>query len=615
METCKKPVVAAINGTALGGGFEICLAAHRRIAADEPKAKLGLPEVNLGILPGAGGTQRLPRLIGIGAALPLLLEGKQLKPRDALAAGLVDEVVPPADLLAAAARWLKGKPTAVQPWDTKTFALPGGDCESPAARQIFMGANAMVTSKTFRNLPAPRAILSSVYEGARTTLDAGLLIEKRWFVSLVRSPVAGNLIRTTFFGVQDANKLSKRPEGIEKRKYTRIGILGAGLMGAGIAYVAAQAGIEVVVLDTTAEKAEGAVRYAKERLDKDLAKGRLTAEKHAAILARIHPVTDYAALAGAQIVVEAVFEDRAIKAGVTAQAEAVLDAGAVFGSNTSTLPITGLAEASVRPEQFIGIHFFSPVERMPLVEVILGAKTSPTALAHTLDFIQAIGKTPIVVRDSRGFYTSRVFGTYITEGLAMLSEGVAPALIENAGRQSGMPMAPLALADDISLGLMYAVRKATEADLGDKAPPNPSKAVLDVMVGQLHRTGRRGGGGFYDEASGKRRLWSGLGEHFPVAAEQPAAAGLIERFLTIQAVETARCFEEGVLLAAIDADVGALLGWGFAPWTGGPLAYIDTVGLPAFVARADALADALGERYRPPAGLRAMAAEGRRFHG
>jgi 3-hydroxyacyl-CoA dehydrogenase/enoyl-CoA hydratase/3-hydroxybutyryl-CoA epimerase len=614
LETGGKPVVAAINGTALGGGLEIALACHHRLLTDDPSARVGLPEVTLGLLPGAGGTQRLPRLIGVAASLPLLLEGKRIKPAEALALGLVHAVVPAGGLVDAAKAWLRGKPAATQPWDRKGFELPGGDVESSAMRQLWAGANAMIQAKTLGNLPAPRAVLSCVYEGARLAIDKGLEVEVRYFVSLVREPTAVSLIRTTFFGVQAASKLARRPAGVPRLKAQRIGVLGAGLMGSGIAFVAATAGLEVVVIDRDEDTAAGAVRYAAERLEADVRKGRLTAEGRDAVLARIRPVSSYENLAGCDVVIEAVFEDREIKASVTAAADAVLADGAILASNTSTLPISGLAEATSRPEAFIGLHFFSPVEKMPLVEVIVGRRTSETTLAHALDLVAAMKKTPIVVADSRGFYTSRVFATYVGEGLAMLGEGVAPALIENAGRMAGMPMAPLALADDVGLNLMHQIRAATRADLGDAAPRHPSDAVLVKMVEALGRTGRRGGGGFYHDAPGGRRLWPGLGEAFPVAAAQPEVQALIDRFLVVQSVETARCMQEGLLAEAIDADVGALLGWGFAPWTGGPLSYVDRLGAAAFVALADRLADAHGERFRPPESLRQMAVEGRLFH-
>jgi 3-hydroxyacyl-CoA dehydrogenase/enoyl-CoA hydratase/3-hydroxybutyryl-CoA epimerase len=616
LETCGKPVVAAINGTALGGGLELALACHRRVVADDPSIKLGLPEATLGLLPGAGGTQRLPRMIGVQASMPLLLEGKQLRPDAALKAGIVDAVVPAAGLLDAARAWLVANPGASQqPWDKKGFTVPGGGLDQGRTLQTFMVATSMFEAKTHGNYPAGRAILSCLYEGLRTTIDAGLLIEKRYFVSLLLDPTAGAMIRTLFLALQDANKLTRRPQGIDKRAHQRVGVIGAGLMGAGIAFNAASRGIDAVVLDRSAEQAANAIAYATTRLDRAVARGRQTEDGKAAILARIHPTADCADLKGCSLVVEAVFEDRAVKAAVTQAAEAVLADDAVVASNTSTLPITGLAEASSRPENFIGLHFFSPVEKMPLVEVIRGERTSEACLAWALDFVQALGKTPIVVNDARGFYTSRVFGTYITEGMAMLREGVAPALIENAGRMSGMPMAPLGLADEVGLALMHQVGVQTKADLGDAAPDNPSQPILTEMVQGHDRTGKRGGKGFYDYSEAGRRLWPGLRELFPPQDEQPDADELIERFLFTQALEAARCMDQGVLLAAEDADVGAILGWGFAPYTGGPLSFIDRVGAANFVARADELADRWGPRFTPPPLLRAMARDGAAFHG
>jgi 3-hydroxyacyl-CoA dehydrogenase/enoyl-CoA hydratase/3-hydroxybutyryl-CoA epimerase len=615
LETGGIPVVAALNGTALGGGLELALACHRRIAADNPRLVLGLPEATLGLLPGAGGTQRLPRLIGVKPSLGPLLEGTRLSAQEARALGVVDEVVPPDQLLEAARAWLATKPPATQPWDRKGFAPPGGGPEVPDVANLFMVAAAAFQARTFGNYPAGKAILSCLYEGLRLDMEAALAVEVRYFVELVRDPVAGNMIRTMFVSLGEANKLARRPADVPKLELRRLGVLGAGLMGSGIAYEAARKGIEVTVLDVTPEKAEAARTYAARLQDKAVARGKTTAEQRDALLARIHPTTAYADLAGCDAVIEAVFEDRAIKAEVTRQADAVLGDGALFGSNTSTLPITGLAEASSRPERFVGLHFFSPVERMQLVEVIRARQTSDAALAHALDLVTALGKTPIVVSDSRGFYTSRVFGTYITEGIAMLTEGVLPALIENAGRRSGMPMPPLALADDVGLGLMHAVGVATRRDLGDAAPTNPSTPVLDKLVVELGRTGRRGGGGFYRYEGDKKALWTGLREAFPPAAAQPPVEELVDRMLVVQALEAARCMEAGVLLAVPDADVGAVLGWGFAPWTGGPLSYIDTIGAAAFVAKADALAARFGERFSPPAILREMGARGGRWYG
>ena len=615
LETCGKPVVAAINGTALGGGFELALACHHRILADHPSIKVGLPEATLGLLPGAGGTQRLPRLIGVQASLGLLLEGKQLRPDEALKAGIVDEVVPAAEVLARAKAWILANPGHTgQPWDHKGFIVPGGGMDEGKTLQTLMVANAMFAAKTHGNYPAGKAILSCLFEGLRTTIDAGLIIERRYMVDLLLDPTAGAMIRTLFLSLGDANKLVRRPAGPEKRPPSRIGILGAGLMGAGIGLVAAKRGIDVVVLDRTADKAAWAITYASEKLDKAIARGRSTEEKKAAVLSHISTTADYDALAGCDLVIEAVFEDRDVKAAVTQAAEAVISTDAVFGSNTSTLPITGLAEASSRPERFIGLHFFSPVERMQLVEVIRGEKTSDETLAWALDAIQALGKTPIVVNDARGFYTSRVFGTYITEGSAMLAEGILPALIENAGKASGMPMPPLQLADEVGLGLMYQVGLQTKKDLGDAAPSNASQAILEQLVTKHDRTGKRSGRGFYDYADGGKRLWSGLGLLFEARAEQPSVEDLVERYLYTQALEAARCMDQGILLAPEDADVGAVMGWGFAPWSGGPLSYIDRVGAAAFGARSDELAAALGERFEPPTLLRTMAQDGTTFY-
>lgn len=614
LETCGKPVVAAINGTALGGGMELCLACHHRLVADSPRIQLGLPEASLGLLPGAGGTQRLPRLVGIQKALLPLLEGKRMRPDKALKLGLVDGVVPADGLLDAARAWLAAGPSATQPWDERGFTPPGGGMEEASNNSMFMVSSAMFTAKTFGNYPAGTAILSCVSEGMRLPMDQALLVEQRYFVSLLLDPVARNMVRTLFLSMQEANKLARRPEGPAKKRPQKIGVLGAGLMGAGIAYVAAKSGIEVVVIDRDDEKAAGAVAYATAREDKAIARRRSTPEKKADILGRIHPTTDYDRLDGCDVVVEAVFEDRGVKAAVTQKADAVLGDGAVFGSNTSTLPITGLAQASGRPERFIGLHFFSPVERMPLVEIITGEQTSDETLAWSLDFVQALGKTPIVVRDARGFYTSRVFGTYVTEGMVMLSEGIAPALIENAGKRSGMPMPPLALADQVGLTLMAQVGRQTRADLGDAAPHNPSTPVLEKLVFELDRGGARGGRGFYDYSEDGKRLWPGLSELWPAAGAQPAAEALVERFLLVQVLEALRCVEEGVITEPGDVDVGAILGWGFAAYTGGPLSYVDTHGAAHVLARAEALAAQLGERFEPPGLLRTMAAEGRTFY-
>ena len=608
METCGKPVAAAINGHALGGGFELCLAAHHRVL--HPRAKVGLPESTLGLLPGAGGTQRLPRMIGVQGALPLLMEGKQVRADKALKLGLVDAVAE--DVVEAACAWVRSDAAfCVKPWDKKGFTIPGGGFENPRTSSTFMVANAMFREKTFGNYPAGRAVMSCLFEGLRLPLDPALKIEQRYFVSLLVDPTAGAMVRTLFLALQRANKLARRPEGVEKRRPSKVGVIGAGLMGAGIAYSTAKAGIDVVLLDIDQERADRGKDYIRAAEDKRISRKRSTEDKRDAILDRVTAACDYSALEGCEVVVEAVFEDRGVKAKVTQAAEAVISGDAVFGSNTSTLPITGLAEGSTRPENYIGMHFFSPAEKMPLVEVIVGEKTSDACLAWTLDYVQAIGKTPIVVNDARGFYTSRVFGTYITEGLVMLQEGIAPALIENAGKATGMPMPPLQLADEVGLALMVQVGRQTRADLGDEAPDNPSQPILESLV-EAGRTGKRGGAGFYAYGD-DRRLWSGLGELFPRAETQPSVDELKQRFLFTQCLEAARIMEDGVLRSAEDADVGAIMGWGFSPWTGGPLSYIDRFGAGEFAALARKLQAAHGERFAPPALLDQMATEGRTF--
>jgi len=615
LELSDKPVVAAINGTALGGGFEICLGCNYRVAADNPRTLIGLPEVKLGLLPGAGGTQRLPRLIGIRAALPLLLEGTHLSPEKALRQGLIHAIVPAEELLGAAKAWIMDGGDAQQPWDKKGFKIPGGGSQSPAGYETFSAGNAMLREKTMGNYPAPIAIMSCVYEGTNSAFDAGLKLESRHFASLAADNVAHNMVRTLFFSMGDANKLKRRPKEVEKSEFTKVGILGAGMMGAGIAYSTAMAGLEVVLLDSTLEAAEKGKGYSEFLLNKGVSRKRVTEEKRDKILSQITATTDYADLAGCELVIEAVFEDRDIKADVTAKAEAVIGPDAIFASNTSTLPISGLAEASSRADQFIGIHFFSPVDKMPLVEIIMGEKTGDLALARAMDYVKRIRKTPIVVNDSRGFYTSRVFATYVAEGLALLGEGVKPALIENAGRIAGMPVGPLALADEVSMSLMHHIQTQTKADLGDKYRAGPADGVAAKFVEELKRPGKKAGKGFYDyPEDGKKRLWPGLAEAYPPADAQPELDEIVKRMMYVQSIETARCLEENVVMSPEDADVGSILGWGFAPFHGGVCSMIDSVGIEDFVAECDRLAQAHGERFTPPQTLRDMAAEGRGFY-
>ena len=615
LETCGKPVAMALPGSALGGGLEIALAGHYRVAADNAKARFGLPEVTLGLLPGGGGTQRLPRLIGIQNAMPLLLEGKKLQAAEALALGLLHAVVPAGNEVAAARAWLLAQTAPVQqPWDSKGFKITGGGISSPGIQQLFMVANAKLRERTYGNYPAPAHIMSCLYEGLITDFDTGLKTEARYFVACVLSPEAKAMIRTLFFSLGEANKLAARPKEVPLQTYSQVGILGAGMMGTGIAYVTAKAGIRAVLLDTTQVAAERGRDYAQKLVDSQVKRGRLAQDQADALMARILPTTDYAQLAGSELVIEAVFEDRAIKAEVTRRAEAVLGSSALFASNTSTLPISGLAGASSRPENFIGLHFVSPVEKMPLIEVIMGRQTSQATLARALDYVKALGKTPIVVNDARGFYTSRCFATYLFEGLAMLAEGVTPTLIESAGLQAGMPVGPLALTDEVSAELCVKVDQQTRSDLGATYRQPVGIEVAQQLVA-LGRIGKKCGHGFYDYAAGgKKALWPGLAEQFPVAPEQPALDALVQRLVAIQSLESARCLAEGVVTTARDADVGSVLGWGVPPFRGGTISHIHSTGVAAFVGQCDALAALHGERFKPPQSLRDMATRGKSFY-
>ncbi|HTW35165.1 MAG TPA: 3-hydroxyacyl-CoA dehydrogenase NAD-binding domain-containing protein [Rhizomicrobium sp.] len=615
LETCGKPVAAAINGLALGGGLEVTLACHYRVVADNPKLQLGLPEAKVGLLPGGGGTQRLPRLVGAMQAAPLLLQGQSLDPKKALGMKLVHAVVPAGDVVAAAKKWIKETPDPVQPWDKKDFKVPGGGPYSPGGSQVFTMGNAMLRKESYGNYPAQRYILSCVYEGLLVPIDAGLRIEARYFTKLLMDPASRNMVRSLFLSMQELGKGARRPKDEKPTDVKTLGVLGAGVMGAGIAYVSAVAGIEVVLLDATVEKANAGRDHVAGIIDKQIEKGRSTPEKKAEILNRIKTTTEFSDLKSIDLLIEAVFEDRAVKADVTKKACEFMPKTAVFGSNTSTLPITGLAEASDRPESFIGVHFFSPVDRMGLVEIIMGKKTNPHALAVAIDYVQKIKKTPIVVNDSRGFYTSRCVGTFPGEGMAMLTEGIHPAMIENIGRMCGMPMGPLELMDSIGIDTGLKVARQTKKDLGINET-TPQEEFFAWIVEKANRPGRKTGQGFYDyDAKGKRqRLWPDLLSYKKEWKTDADVQELKERFLAIQALEAARCFEENVITDPRDADVGSILGWGYAPFTGGTISYIDTVGTAAFVKRCDEFAAKYGDRFKPNKLLRDMAAKNETFY-
>ena len=618
LETSGKPVVAAITGTALGGGLELALACHYRIAIDSPKTKLGLPEVKLGLLPGGGGTQRLPRLIGIQKALELMTQGKELRPQQAVEIGLIDDIAHDNDeLINKAKAWINDNPKAQQPWDKKGFKIPGGDSKHPKVVQVFSIAPAMANQKSHGNYPAITHILSSVFEGCLTDIDNGLKIESRFFVACALSDVSKNMINTLWTQLNSIKKGQSRPEGFERSKVSKVGILGAGMMGAGIAYVSAKAGMEVVLLDTAIEGAEKGKNYSTKLLDKAISRGRSTEEKKQALLNKIKTTVSYDDLEGCDLIIEAVFEDVDIKAECTRKSEAVIPDNAIYASNTSTLPITELARASTRPNQFIGLHFFSPVDKMPLVEIIVGEETDDATLAKGFDYVGQIGKTPIVVNDSRGFYTSRVFGTYVSEGIAMLREGIHPRSIEVAGMKSGMPMPPLALQDEVSLSLslhvMQQAKKAMEAE-GKTYTPHPATAVVEKMVKELGREGKKVSKGFYDyPENGEKHLWPELTDLYPTTDEQPSQQDLVDRLLYVQANETAKCYEENVVRTVADANIGSIFGWGFAPNQGGTLQFINSVGVDKFVERSRELAKKHGERFAPAQILVDMAEKGEEF--
>ncbi|QFS16616.1 3-hydroxyacyl-CoA dehydrogenase [Acinetobacter indicus] len=613
IETCGIPVVAALNGTALGGGWELALGCHHRIALNDPKTRFGLPEVTLGLLPGGGGIVRMVRLLGLQTAFPFLIEGKQFGVEKALSLGLIHDTADSADeMLQKAIDWIQAHPKSQQPFDVKGYKIPGGDPKHPAVAQMLAIAPAILRDKTKGCYPAPEAIMSAAVEGAQVDVDTALTIESRYFTYLATGQVSKNMIGTFWHGLNAIKSGASRPQDIPQWQAKKVGILGAGMMGAGIAYAAAIKGIAVILKDVAVENAEKGKAYSQKLLDKKVAQGRMTAEKRDQILARITPTASAADLASCDLIIEAVFENQQLKAQVTQEAESYLAADGVMASNTSTLPISGLAQAANDQSRFIGLHFFSPVDKMQLVEIIKGQNTNRETVAKAYDFVQQIGKTPIVVNDSRGFFTSRVFGTFVQEGLRMLAEGIHPAKIEMAALKAGMPVGPLAIQDEVSLTLSEHVaaetRKALQAE-GKERPRSGADEVIETMIHQFNRKGKAAGAGFYDyPEGGKKSLWEGLSywKKEQTVDEQE----LIDRFLFVQSLDTLRCLEEGVLESVVDGNVGSIFGIGFAPWTGGALQFLNQYGLKDALNRAQALEQRYGERFAPPQLLKDKVAQG-----
>jgi len=610
-----KPIACAMQGTGLGIGFEIPLACHRIFVADNPKAKIGLPEIMVGIFPGMGGTTRLVRKMGAMNASPFLLEGKLSDPAKAKQAGLVDEVVPADELLSAAKAWVLSSPSIVKPWDEKGYKMPGGTPYHPAGFMTYVGASAMVNGKTQGAFPAAKALLSAVYEGAMVPFDTAIKIEARWFTHVLLNPSSEAMIRSLFINKEALEKGANRPAVIDQ-KVSQVGIIGAGMMGAGIALVSALAGIKVVLIDAKQEAADKGKSYTADYIDKGISRKKATVEKKEAVLGLINATTDYEALKGCDLIVEAVFEDVSVKADVTAKVQAVTGPNCIFATNTSTLPITELAKASMDAEKFIGIHFFSPVDKMLLVEIIKGKQTGDLAVAKALDFVRQIKKTPIVVNDERFFYANRCIIPYINEGIRMVKEGVEPALIENAAKLLGFPLGPLQLVDETSVDLGVKIAKATKAAMGDAYPDGEVDEVLFWMFDE-GRLGRKSNAGFYayDDKGKRQLLWDGLEAKCPVAADQPDLHTVQHRLMFAQVLEAVRALEEGVLEDIREGDVGAILGWGFAPWSGGPFSWLDIMGTPYAAERCDELAETYGPRFATPALLRDMGDKGQSFYG
>jgi 3-hydroxyacyl-CoA dehydrogenase/enoyl-CoA hydratase/3-hydroxybutyryl-CoA epimerase len=617
LETCGKPVAAALNGLALGGGFELVLACTGRFVANDNKsAKVGLPEALIGLLPGAGGTQRLPRLVGLMNASAVLLQGKQLRAAEAQAMGIFHAAVPADELIATAKKWVLDNPKAKQPWDEDRFRFPGGAPYTPKGLPMFAGASAMVRKESFGNYPAMTNILKCIYEGSQVPMDAALRIESRYFCDLMLRPESANMVRSLFLSKQALEKGEARPEGQKKGDVKKVGVIGAGFMGAGVAYVSAYAGIDVVLIDRDQEGADKGKQHAADLLAKRVKRKKMTQEKADEITGRITATTDYKLLKDVDLIVEAVFENSELKAKITKMAEEVIGEDAVFGSNTSSIPITDLAKASSRPENFIGVHFFSPVHKMMLVEIIKGEKTSDYAISRAIDFVSKIRKVPIVVQDTRGFYANRCVMRYIQEGYNLLSEGVKPALIENAGKMAGMPVGPLSLQDEVAIDLAYKVMTQTKNDLGSQYVEGKGDVIIEAM-NKAERFGRKNGKGFYVYEGREKHLWPELGQ-FAVGGlqdPQPNVADVKDRLMYAQAIEAARTMAEGIVHDPREADLGSIFGWGFAPFTGGAISFIDTIGAKRFVARADELLQAYGPQFEVPKLLREMAKSGETFYG
>jgi len=617
LETCGKPVAVALNGLALGGGFEFVMACPGRfVASDNPGAKVGLPEALIGLLPGGGGTQRLPRLVGLMAASGVLMQGKQLSAAEAKGMGIFHDAVPAAELIDTAKQWCKDNPKAKQPWDEARFKFPGGAPYTPQGYQMFAGANAMISKETYGNFPGMANILRCVYEGSLVNMDAALRIESRYFCDLMLKPESGNMVRSLFLSKQALEKGEARPEGQEKGEIKKVGVIGAGFMGAGVAYVSAMSGIEVVLIDRDQEGADKGKQFAIDEQAKRVKRNKTTQEKADKITGRITATTDYKLLKDVDLIVEAVFENSELKAKITKMTEEVIGDNAVFGSNTSTIPISDLAKASSRPDNFIGIHFFSPVHKMMLVEIIKGEKTSDYAISRAIDFVTRIRKVPIVVEDTRGFYANRCVMRYISEGMNMLSEGVKPALIENAAKMAGMPVGPLSLQDEVAIDLAYKVMTQTKADLGSQYSEGKMDPIIDTMY-NAERLGRKNGKGFYVYEGREKHLWPELGQFAVDGLQdpQPNVQDVKDRIMYTQAIEAARTMAEGIVHDPREADLGSIFGWGFAPFTGGAISFIDTISAKAFVARADELMKAYGPQFEVPSLLRDMAKSGETFYG